>query len=95
MNTSIYKCFKKIKVTEKPNKELNKLFEERKVIKSKESLEKIQEKLAEMFAEKKRKIIMDEISGIECTEGGTHSGKLWQLRKKLFPKSRCDARSGW
>ena len=40
-----------------------------------------------------RGMITDHLSdtigiGIECEEGGTHSGKLWQLRKKLFPNSR-------
>ena len=34
---------------------------------------------------------------MKCEEGGIHSGKLWKLRKKLFPKSKdpptamCDA----
>ena len=34
------------------------------------------------------KKIEEEISGIKCEEGGINSGKLWKLRKKLFPKSR-------
>ena len=94
LNTCLYKCFKKIKVTDKPNKQLEELFEKRKVLRTKdddesqENLKKVEEKLAELCAEENRRKILEEIAGIECNEGGTHSGKLWKLRKKLFPKSR-------
>ena len=32
--------------------------------------------------------IKEEIEGIKCEEGGFNSGKLWKLKKKLFPQSR-------
>ena len=41
-----------------------------------------------MCAEENKNKILDEIAGIECAKRWTHLGKLWQLRKKLFPKSR-------
>ena len=56
--------------------------------KSKVKLKQVEEKLSDICAEENRQKILDEISGIECDEGGTHSGKLWKLRKKLFPNSR-------
>ena len=37
LNTCFYKCFKKIKVTDKPNKQLEELFEKRKVLRTKDS----------------------------------------------------------
>ena len=46
------------------------------------------EELADRCAKDNYDKIAEEIAGIECDTGGTHSGKLWQLRKKLFPKSR-------
>ena len=49
----------------------------------------VETKLAEMCAEENRRKILEDISGIECDKGGTHSGKLWRMRKKLFPRS-CD-----
>ena len=41
-----------------------------------------------MCAEENKKKIEKELAGIDCEEGGVHSGGLWKLRKKLFPKSR-------
>ena len=55
---------------------------------SKANLNKVEEKLSELCAEENKKKILEEIAGIERDEGGTHSGELWQLMKKLFPKSR-------
>ena len=31
---------------------------------------------------------MQEVKDINCEEGGTHSGKLWKLKKILCPKLR-------
>ena len=56
--------------------------------KSKDELKNVEEELANKCAKDKITKITEEISGIECDNGGTNSGKLWQLRKKLCPKSR-------
>ena len=94
LNDCIHRSFRKIKVTDKPNVELQELFNQRKHLRSKSDdeskvkLKQVEEKLSDICAEENRRKILDEISGIECDEGGTHSGKLWKLRKKLFPNSR-------
>ena len=94
MNGVLHSSFKKIKITEKPNKVLEELFRKRTMLRTKldtesqEALKKVEEELADKCAEENRQKIMEELSGIKCEEGGVHSGKLWKLRKKLFPKSR-------
>ena len=94
LNTCLHRSFRKIKVKDKPNGELNELFSKRKHLRSKDDdeskaeLKKVEDQLADMCAEENKRKILDEISGIECEKGGVHSGKLWKLRKKLFPKSR-------
>ena len=94
LNSCLHRSFRKVKITEKMNAELEELFNKRKQLRakddveSKEKLADIEGKLAEKCAEENRRKILEEISGIECNEGGVNSGKLWKLRKKLFPKSR-------
>ena len=56
--------------------------------KSKAELKNVEEELANRCAKDNLAKIAEEIAGIECDNGGTNSGKLWQLRKKLCPKSR-------
>ena len=53
-------------------------------IESKDALTKIEDELALTCAEENR----EELEGMKFEEGGINSGKLWTLRKKLFPKSR-------
>ena len=55
---------------------------------SKKKLEKIEEELADKFAEENYKIIKEEIKDMECDEGGINAGKLWKLKKKLSPKKQ-------
>ena len=94
LNTCIQKSFKKIRIKENTNGEINKLFEKRKELKSidtdkaKKELDEIELKLTNMCAEQNRKLILDELNGLECESGGNSVGKLWSLRRKLFPKSR-------
>ena len=94
LNKCIKSCFKKIRVSEKPNKEVEELFAKRKELrnnedeKSKLELEQVENKLAELCAEKNYNKIKEEISDIKHEEGGINSGKLWKLKKKLSPKCR-------
>ena len=94
LNQCIKKCFKKIRVTEKPNKELDDLFNKRRIlrskndVKSKEELNKVENKLAELCAESNYKKIKEEVDHIKSDEGGINSGQLWKLKKKLNPKCR-------
>ena len=94
LNGCIMECFKKVRITEKGNKEIESLFHKRRMlknktdVKSKDELKNVEEELANKCAKDNIAKITEEISGIECDNGGTNSGKLWQLRKKLCPKSR-------
>ena len=90
----IKKCFKKIRIKDRPNKELEELFRKRNILKNKTDLKSLSElkeievKLADYCAEINYNKIKEEISYIKCEEGGIHSGNLWKLKKKLNPKSR-------
>ena len=94
LNGCLYKSFRMIKVKDTPNHELQSIFSRRKYLRSKNDdeskaeLKQVEEKLADMCAEENKRKILEEISGIDCDKGGIHSGKLWKMRKKLFPKSR-------
>ena len=94
LSKNIKTCFKKVRVSDKPNMEIEELFLKRKQLRNKtdeESITKLKEiesKLAELCADKNYNKICEEISDIKCDEGGIHSGKLWQLKKKLSPKCR-------
>ena len=76
------------------DKELEKLFNERKELKKKldrnsiEELKKVEEKLASKCAEENCKKIQEEINDIESDESGNTGGHIWKLKKKLFPQSR-------
>ena len=91
LNKCITTCFKKIRVREKPNKEVEELFQKRKELRSKDDeasktkLNDVESKLADLCAESNYNKIREEISDIKCEEGGINSGKLWKLKKKLSP----------
>ena len=92
LNGCLHKCFKKIRVTNPENKEVNKLFEKRRILrtklddKSKKELLNVNQKLSEKCAEENYKKIMEEVKGLECEKGGLNAGKLWKLKKKLCPR---------
>ena len=94
LDKCISKCFKKIRISEKPNKEIEELFERRKVLKnkvdeeSKLELKEVETKLAEKCAEGNYDKIKEELFSLKCEEGGINSGHLWKLKKKLSPKCR-------
>ena len=83
---------KKNRVKQKENKDLEGLFNRRRVLRtkleesSKSELAKIEAELANKCAKDNYKKIKDEIKNIE--EGGMNAGKLWKLRKKLNLKGR-------
>ena len=51
-------------------------------------MKKVENELAKLCAQTNYDKICEEISGINCNEGGVNSGKLWNLKKKLSPKCR-------
>ena len=90
----VNKCFRKIRVTERQDNEINDLFEKRKLLRSKNDekskleLEKVEDLLSQKCAESNYSKIKEEIANIECEDGGINSGHLWKLKKKLSPKCR-------
>ena len=70
LNQCIRKCFKKIRIVDKPNKETEELFNQRRILKnlkddkSKRELEEVENKLAELCAQKNYEKIKEEIDAI-------------------------------
>ena len=87
----IKNTFKKIKMVEQNDDELEKLYNKRRVLKnktdaeSKIELEQLENEMAEKYSEKMYKKIKEEIDCINSEDGGFNSGKLWKLKKKLSP----------
>ena len=94
LNNVISKCFKKVRITDKPNKDLDDLFKKRKILRqkddeiSKAELQDVEKKLNDKCAESNYMKIKKEIENIKAEEGGIHTGYLWKLKKKLSPNSR-------
>ena len=94
INKCIRKCFQKIRITDRPNKEIEDLFNQRRSLRvekdeeSKLKLEEVEKKLADLCAQNNFEKINDEIKNIDCEEGGLNSSHLWKLKKKLSPRCR-------
>ena len=54
----------------------------------KNECEEIESQLATKYAKEFYEKIKKETNGIDCEVGGQNSGKLWNLKKQIFPKSR-------
>ena len=84
----------KIRVKEKENKKLNKLFETRRALRIKfkedksveKQLDKVEEELANIVAEDNYAKIKEELKDIDCNDGAMNAGKLWKIKKKLSPR---------
>ena len=89
-----HKWFKKIKIRKSDNKEIENLYNKRKLLRnksdkeSKNKLNEIEEELANKLSEDLYGIIESETSKINSEEGGFHSGDLWRLKNKLKKVSR-------
>jgi hypothetical protein len=89
----MHQCFKKVKIVEKPDEELEKLYNKRRVLRTRtdeasiKELDEVDTELSEKYSEKMFKKIMGEIEGkSDCEEGGSNVGSLWKLNKKLSPR---------
>ena len=91
LNKVIHKCFRKVG-QKKKNENIKhehmynrwKLLRTKDDTQSKHEVKEIEAELAETYFKK----ISDATSDINCDEGGMSSGKLWNLKKQLFPRSR-------
>ena len=94
LNKTINKCFRKVRITNKMDKEKEEIFARWRVLKSKTDnkskieLEKTEKELADKYAEEYFEKINKKTAGIDDEEGGMNSGSLWSLKKEIFPKSR-------
>ena len=55
---------------------------------SKLEIEELENRLAEEYAKEYFDKIKENVGNIECEDGGINSGRLWDLKKNIFPKSR-------
>ena len=92
LNGIIHQCFKKVKITNTFNKEIDELFKQQKVLKNKEDheskmkLKEVEEKLADKMSEDMYKTVKEEVDKVDSETGGFNSGHLWKLKSKLRPK---------
>ena len=92
INSHVSQRFKKIRITNnKRNKEIDGLFDKRRILmkedkeeKNKTKLADIDNKLAEKCGQQIYDGIQDEINGID-NDGGYNPAHLWKLKKKLRP----------
>ena len=92
LNGFIHECFKKIKVKEKVDSEMEALYAKRSELRNKEDneskqkLKVVEKELDDKYAEDMQNKIQHELKGINSEEGGWNSGQLWKLKKKLSPR---------
>ena len=86
-------CFRKVRVNKEKETEEEKLYKKLRLLKdkteegSKEALDEVTEAIAKL-AEAKYKQVIEELNKMKPEEGRKESHKFWQMKKKLFPKSR-------
>ena len=90
----IYKCFNKIRVTEKKDDEREELYKRHRYLKgksdekSKAELKDVENTLGEKYAKENFEKIKERTSCADSEQGGMSAGSLWSLKKELFPQSR-------
>ena len=81
-----------MKITEKGDSKLERLYDKRRHLRNKyddasvEELERVEEDLVEIYSESMYTKINDELKALKGEEGGYNPGHLWKLKKKLSPK---------
>ena len=94
LQKTIKKCFKKVRITEKIDKDKEELYKKWKELKKNTSkdnqkeLEMVETELAEKYAEDNFNVIKENTEGYDCEDGGLNSGALWSIKKSLFPNCR-------
>ena len=90
----IHSNFQKIKIIDKPNEALEKLYSKRRLLRiqtdddSIQELEDVENELSEKYSEVMFKTIMKEVKGLDdCEDGGFNTGKLWKPKQKLSPRT--------
>ena len=98
----VQECFTKVCIEDKPDKELEKLYNDRTLLRtkldeeSKVKLEVVENNLSEKYSELMYKKIIGEVKGFEDSEdGGFNTGKLWKLKKKNYPLNGAILQQQW
>ena len=90
LNKCIHKCFRKVKIKAKVNKDEEDLYSRWKDLKkrddndSKVEMEEVENKLSKKYFER----ITRNTGNIDPEDGGVNPGKLWDLKRQMFPKCR-------
>ena len=95
LNKILHRCFRKIRVTEKVDKETDELYKSWRKLQAENNdveCKKVEDKLAEKIAYNV-KIIETETDKTNCQEDEFHTGKLWSLKKKLCPRAKEPSRA--
>ena len=85
----LHQCFKKVRVKDTQNVNINKLFDKQKSLKSKTDkkskhlLQNVEDELAEKMADDLYKIVKEEVDIVKSDEGRFNLGHLWRLKNKL------------
>ena len=89
----VNQTFKKVRIVEKPDEELETLYTKRRILRSKNNfqsqieLETVEKELSDKYADKMYNKIKKVLKGAEDSEeGGFHTGHLWKLKKELAPR---------
>ena len=103
LNGIIKKCFKKIRInSNKPNKELDELFEKKEELKIElsgkdgntneidDEIEKVQNEISALCGQKNRDITNEYLGQMNDPLEGVNMAKTWNLKKRLAPKNSLD-----
>ena len=94
LNKTIHKCFRKVRIKDKSHDTKEDVFSKwRELSKknhknNKKEIEQIEEELADAYSKEIYEKIKARTGDIDAEDGGMHSGKLWNLKKEIFPKCR-------
>ena len=94
LQKTIFKCFKKVRIKERVDIKKEEMFRKWREMKNnvddmkKVEFEEIENQLATKYSEEFFERIKEETNDVDCEDGGISAGKLWSLKKKIFPKSR-------
>ena len=93
LDTCVHKSFRKIRVVDRENKEVNELFKRRKLLndkvdeKSKKEAFEIDERLNFLCPEDNYQHIRDELNNIDGDEGGANPASIWKLENRIMAKA--------
>ena len=89
LNGAIVQCFKKIRSTKKNNNKLEVMYKKLNELKSQVDDENkaLIEEVEKQIAAEAVNIIHEETKGLDSEDGGKNPGHLWNLNRKIIPKT--------